>query len=586
MTVRFIVYSLLMVFVAACQSKAPDSAVQHLISAKTGGVNAGKKKIAKGAIPEIVQATPFLVKPEKNIQEERYTVVLHDVPVKELLFTLARDSNINIDIHSDIEGSATINAVEETLPSILERLARQVDFLYEIKNGVLVIRPDSKFWQVYNVDHLSMERSSSGSMSLGLKSGSEVETTSTSDVTTSNDSKFWQPIVDGIINIIKLDDALVASEVAKRESAEKKSNAADEEVADEESTDEEAATEEDSGDDPVITHKSTGTISVLATSRQHRQIQIFFDNIMASSQRQVLIEATIVEVQLNDYFQRGIDWSKSSTSSTSPGINAGFGNAATATATTTAFTGSNLASSFSVGQQISSKLIGGSLTVAMQFLDEFGDVSVLSSPKVMAINNQAAMMKVVDERIYFKLDITPATSTTTNGVTTTTPLQVESEKQTSLEGVLLSVTPHINDNGIITLHVRPTISQFMGWITDPSVTDGVATNNKVPQFQVREMDSILRVPDGQIVVLGGMMRDKVTSKVTKIPGVSMIPFLGAAFEKKTREVNKTELAIFLRPTIITPQKMRDEVDSMNLSFEEIKNRFGNDKAWNSIKRKD
>jgi MSHA biogenesis protein MshL len=576
MTVRFIVLCLLMFFVAACQSKLPDSAAQHMISSETGAVNAGQKKVAKGPIPDIVQVTPFLVKPAESIQEERYTVVLHDVPVKELLFTLARDSNINIDIHSDIEGNATINAVEETLPSILERLARQVDFIYEIKSGVLVVRPDSKFWHTYKVDYLSMERSSSGSMTLDLKSTGDAKTASSTGVETTNDSKFWQPIVDGIINIIKLDDALIAADLAKREAAEKEAKAAEEDAEDEEKADEEATEEEDSGSDPVITHKSTGTISVLATGRQHKQVQIFFDNIMASSQRQVLIEASIVEVQLNDYFQRGIDWYRFASTGSTFGLGDRARQNVLTSTDTQAVPGSLRAGVnpiFALGHRFVSG--GASYVLELKMLEEFGDVTVLSSPKVMAINNQAAMMKVVDEILYFRQEI--ETERDDEGNITNTEITYTAEK--ALDGIAMSVTPHISDDGVITLHVRPTISQLIDYKED-------FEGNSVPYFQVREMESILRVPDGQTVVLGGLMKDRVSSKRSGLPGLKDIPFIGAMFEAKNREMQKVETAIFFRPTIMTPEKMRDVVESSKFSFKTVKDRFGEGKDWDSIKRKD
>jgi MSHA biogenesis protein MshL len=570
MTHRYIVFSLLMFFVSACQSKPPDAAAQHLISHKTGQLQASSHKIAKGPIPDIVQATPFLVTPAQSIQEERYTVVLHDVPVKELLFTLARDSNINIDIHSDIEGNATINAVEETLPSILERLARQVDFIYETKGGVLIVRPDSKFWHTYNVDYLSMERTSSGSMSLSLESGGEGDATSTADTETTNDSEFWQPIVDGIINIVKLDDAQIAIKEAKR-SAAKGTVVAEEDAADEDKNkeDDAAATETTATDDPVVVHQATGTISVLATSNQHKQVQVFFDQILNSAQRQVLIEATIVDVQLNDYFQRGVDWSVVTNSSAS-GTNMNIGNLATNS--TSGLTGS-LTSGVSPLLAIGSKLTTGitSFTAELKVLDEFGDVKILSSPKVMAINNQAAMIKVVDEIVFSKTETTNSTDANGNVVQA-----VNTEAQKALEGIIMSVTPHINDNGIVSLHVRPAISQLIG--------SDAATGT--PYFQVREMDSVLRVPSGQTVILGGLMRDRVATGNNGIPGLSQLPFLGRLFESKTREVKKIETAIFLRPTIMSPENMRDEVEKTELSFEDVKNRFDNGLDWGSIKRKD
>ncbi len=291
-----------------------------------------------------------------------------------------------------------------------------------------------------------------------------------------------------------------------------------------------------------------------------------------------MIEASVVEVQLNDYNQKGVDWSRVTGSDGDGGTNARFGDTTDFAQTTSAFTASTLAPNFSLAHQFFKGSKAGTMTVALEFLEEFGDVSVLSSPKVMAINNQTAMMKVVDERVYFKLEVTQGTtSTDANGNTVTTASNVTGTKQTSLEGIILAVTPHVNPDGIITLHVRPTISQFLEWVDDPTTSNGVTTGNKVPKFQVREMDSMLRVPSGQVVVLGGMMRDKSSTKITKVPGLSNIPLLGEAFQKTQREVNKTELAIFLRPTIMNPDNMREAVQKTRFSFGQKSERFKNTK---------
>ena len=284
MKFRFVTFCLLIFSISTCQSKPPDAASQHLLPAGTGIAQEKPGKVNSDPIPDIVQVSPFLSKPNRSVKDERFTVVLHDIPVRELLFTLARDSDINIDIHPDIKGNATLNAVEETLVSILERLARQVDFIYEEKNGVLVIRPDNKFWNTYNVDYLSLKRKSTGSMSLALEASGDVEASSKGDVDTTNDSEFWTPIVEGITAIIESDEAQRIADAANRAGAKGT-------VATDESADEETAATADAGaeattetatatGDFVVAHQATGVISVFATSRQHKQVQVFFDQIM------------------------------------------------------------------------------------------------------------------------------------------------------------------------------------------------------------------------------------------------------------------------------------------------------------------
>jgi MSHA biogenesis protein MshL len=577
MAVRSIVFSLLMLAVASCQSKPPEVAAQHLVPSASGLVQADPVEVAKDPIPDIVRATPFLSKPvESNIAEERYTVVLHDVPVKELLFTLARDSNINIDIHSDIEGNTTINAVDETLANILSRLARQSDFIYEVKDGVLVVRPDTKFWHTYDVDYLNIKRDVTSTMSLSLDSSGDIESDSSAEIKNEMNVNFWEPLVDGINFIIELDIAEREKLAAKREEAKKTVD--DEGLDSEDGGDKDAAAEDDAkaeGSDFVVTHQATGTLSVLATSKQHKQIQVFFDQIMSIAQRQVLIEATIVEVQLNDYFQRGIDWYRF-TGASSSGTNFGFGDKARLdilTDTDTNFQPGALRAGanpvFALGHKFVTS--GSSNILELQMLEEFGDVTVLSSPKVMALNNQTAFMKVIDEILYFTKEVEQEKDD--DGNVTSTETTYTPEK--GFEGIVMSVTPHINADNVVSLHVRPTISQLIDYKTDGS-------GATVPYFQVRDMESVLRVPDGQTVVLGGLMKDRVSTKKSGLPGLAKIPLVGAMFETKAREVNKIETAIFFRPTIITPEKLRDEITKTKLSFGAIKSRFGEDDGMKKI----
>jgi general secretion pathway protein D len=167
----------------------------------------------------------------------------------------------------------------------------------------------------------------------------------------------------------------------------------------------------------------------------------------------------------------------------------------------------------------------------------------------MALNNQAALLKVVDNIVYFKVTVTPGTLAT---ATTPGTLAVYS---TSVEkvpvGVVLSVTPQINANGNVSLNVRPTISRIIRFVNDPNPdlkTAGVT--NPVPEVQVREIESLLQVSSGQTVVLGGLMQDKVANNNNSVPGISDLPIVGKLFKAKDDIRTKTELVIFLRPTVI------------------------------------
>ncbi len=201
----------------------------------------------------------------------------------------------------------------------------------------------------------------------------------------------------------------------------------------------------------------------------------------------------------------------------------------------------------------------GNLSGAVQLLDSFGDVKVLSSPKLSVMNNQTATLKVVDNKVYFTVSVTPGTTSTT-GTTqptfTTTPIPVA-------VGFTMNVTPEISDSDSVTINVRPTITRIIGYVNDPNpslanpcgfnVTSGcsiAAVVNRVPEIRTREMESIIRVNSGQIAVLGGLMQDEINNLSDGVPVVDNIPGIGNIFKNRNDTKTKSELVIFLRPVIV------------------------------------
>ncbi|MEO5354033.1 MAG: hypothetical protein H7835_12595, partial [Magnetococcus sp. XQGC-1] len=562
MLYRWLIACFMALCVGACQEiPVMPIAKEHLQQSVTAKPDADKD------IPDVVKVSPYLPTVEKNAQPERYTVVLHDVPIRDLLFPLARDSNLNIDIHPDIEGRVTINAVEQTLPKILERLATQVEMIYEFNKGVLVIRPDRPFWHTYSVDYLNLKRKSTSKMGLSLEAGKEgvsSSSSSSSDVDNSMDFDFWGALLEGIRKIVKLDQIEDGKLALKRQGNSAKSRKSTANVDNSDEVDHKKDKEQ-KGDEFLVTHQGTGVISVLASKKQHAQIQIFLDQVTSRANRQVLIEATIVEVRLNHNYFHGVDWRRVTGGRT--GINMGSGDAPyfdylavpgggwTSTAGGSPFSGAlpffALAQQFADGASPSQ-----TLSVSLKLLDEYGKVSVLSSPKVIALNNQTALMKVANEKAYFEYQEDEQYNTTGD----LKHIKRKFEKKTALEGLLLAVTPNINESGIISLHVRPTISDSLGSEPVPS------GQGSVPLFRIREMESVLRVPSGQTVVLGGLMRDVANNDKVGFPGLMDNIFLGNFFSTTRHETYKTEMAIFIKPTIMAPDNIRQSMSDVHFSL--------------------
>lgn len=545
-----------------------------------------KPAVAAGNIPKPVKSTAFLPPPKPRVKEQTYSVVVNDVPVREILFALARESKLNVDIHPGIMGNVTLNAVDQTLPSILERISRQIDLRYKVEGNVLALTPDIPTLRTYKINYVNMDRDTSSSIGVaaqiaspgtvssgtGGTSPSSASTlsgnSSSTTVTSKSKNNFWDLLSDNIRIILKTTKTQTANteeraaraeairvsqeERLKQVEAVSKAGAGAEKLFQEAFKSQPASFE---SKDEVILNPVAGTVTVMATERQHGFIQQYIDTVMASVQRQVLIEATIVEVSLNDQFQTGIDWSRLGSGGTlgsTPGTAAagkGFtfkqslGGAATQ--------GNELIVGF---LNTASPL--GNLAASLRLLETFGNTRVLSSPKLMAINNQTAILKVVENLVYFTIKADTTTNQTNSQTTyTTTP-------QTIPVGVWMSVTPQVHEDNSVTLNVRPTISRKFGdGVEDPNPDlkrNGLNIKSIIPQTQLREMESVLQINSGQTVVLGGLMQDDISRNTDAVPGVSRIPVLGKLFQGKNDRTNKTELVIFLRPTVIPSASLESE----------------------------
>ncbi|MBS4096341.1 MAG: hypothetical protein KGZ83_05820 [Sulfuricella sp.] len=322
---------------------------------------------------------------------------------------------------------------------------------------------------------------------------------------------------------------------------------------------------------------------------------------MSSAKRQVLIEATVVEVILNDQYQSGIDWKRIALGAGLTGrqnfAGSDLSNVANpmpdmtrATQISNIMGDSNLdaAMKYNLIQQIApgfsmagldpttglpaiqgiagGKLpladtafsstgngltIGysnsGSIAAAIKLLNTFGNVKVLSSPKISALNNQTALLKVVDNKVYFTVNVQVTPATATSASTTVYQTTVN----TVPVGFLMTVTPQVDENDMVTLNVRPTVSRIIRYVNDPNPALAQAgTISPIPEIQVREMESIIKVFNGHTAIMGGLMQDTVTKSTDGVPGLSKMPVIGDAFSNRNDSTTKSELVIFMRPVVV------------------------------------
>lgn len=503
---------------ASCgPTRPPEQSAGHINSADQ----------AAGDIPLPASQTTLLPVPEPRPQLETYTVVVSNVPVRDLLFSMARDARINLDIHNDIHGRVTLNAIDQTLEQILQRIAEQVSIRYNLEQNTLRVRADTPYLQTYKVDYVNISRTSKGVVRVattigstgqadigenagGSSAGSASENNSSlTEVSLISDNKFWETLSHNIIEII---------------------------TGDIEQNNEQAIQQTQDGretNDDVIVNREAGMIMVRATYKQHREIQQFIDQVLNNSRRQVMIEATIAEIKLSDRYQAGVDWSRIAEDAID-GVNV-----------LTDLSGSNLATSPFTSMTVNQLSSGDQVSVTLRALEQFGDVKVLSSPRVMAINNQPAILKVVDNIVYFEMDVDTSISES-NTLTT-----FETEIKTVPVGFVMAVTPYINEHNTVTLNIRPTISRVIDSVEDPNPAfKNADVISEVPVIQVREIESVLTINSGDTAVIGGLMQDTVNDNVSGIPFLSDIPVIGSLFRYEDDLREKSELVIFIRPRVI------------------------------------
>ncbi|MBA3058557.1 MAG: type II and III secretion system protein [Gammaproteobacteria bacterium] len=488
---------------------------------------------------------------------------MNNVNVQDLLFALARDAKLNVDIHPSIAGTVTMNVHDQTLTEILDRVARQVDLRYEMEGKNLSIQPDSPYLKHYRVDYPNIQRDAKTSISTstnvastgggaGSTGGGGGSNASTSSIENTSNNRFWTTLYGNLVDLLRETDK-VLPEVATAAVPQPALNpgntgtgtgtgvvaAPAAAVALPRTTFREAAS--------VIANPETGNISVRATQNQHAKVREFLDRVLSSARRQVLIEATVVEVDLSSRYQQGIDWSLLQTG----GANAGSGITVRPAGGSGGLQTGGLVSSIASLSFKQFRLWDGDtdLSAMLSLLESFGTLRVLSSPKVSVLNNQSSVLKVVDNKVYFSITVTPGTAASL-GVAAT-PATYTTTINTVPIGFLMTVVPQISEANEVTLNLRPTISRITGYATDPNPV--LAQNNlinRIPEVQTREMESVLRVQSGDIAILGGLMQDSRDNNSDEVPGLNRVSFLGDLFKYRNDSSSKSELVIFLRPTVL------------------------------------
>jgi general secretion pathway protein D len=527
------------------------------------------------AIPPPASQVALPPEPRAAAPEAKYNIVVVNARVQDVLLAVAKEAGVNIDIHGGIEGSVTLNAIDQPLGQILKRIASQVDMRYEINGANIAVMPDSPFLKSYRVDYVNMSRdtnetygisttvlsgtvtnTSSSSGAASSTSGTSGANNSTISITSVSKNRFWETLEKNLKDLLRETDKLLpegssetivqnrgqSNSTGTQARAQQRRNATNAQGGATITTPGETQTQNEFFEQrltfreaaSVIVNPEVGVITVRATSRQQEKVAEFLEQVTVSARRQVLIEATIVEVLLNDQYQSGVDWAAIAKN----GLGWTFNQS---------FLGANMALPpyFSASYSNPNPASGGNISSTIKLLATFGNTRVLSSPKLMVLNNQTAVLKVVDNRVYFTVQANTSQNANTSLTTFTTTQNVVPI------GLIMNVTPQVSENGTVMVNVRPTVTRIIGFIKDPNPSLALANVvSLVPETQTREMESVLKVSSGQTAVLGGLMTDSFEGSRDGLPIMARVPVIGDLFSYRNDKAQKAELVIFMRPIVI------------------------------------
>ncbi|HIJ63609.1 MAG TPA: hypothetical protein HPQ04_13020, partial [Rhodospirillaceae bacterium] len=330
-----------------------------------------------------------------------------------------------------------------------------------------------------------------------------------------------------------------------------------------------------------------GVVSVFATARQHKLIKGYLDKVLTKAGAQVLIEAKVVEISLSDQYSTGVDWMalRQNMQKVGGGISL-LSPSTNPSATLPSLPAGqvyNLPSPFGTsGFNVGITSFGGDLAGMINLVKAFGSTRTLSSPRLTVMNNHTAVLKVAENHVYFKLTATVTSTPTATGSTPSQTATYSSQLQTVPIGLVMTVQPSIDsERDQVTLSMRPTVTAWSGnTVSDPAVALSLASacststssacsqssintaisSSSVPVIDVREMESVVTVPSGAVVVMGGLMQEVVNKTDSGLPGAMDVPVVGSLFKADSDQTKMTELVVFLKATVVHGAPVIDDAD--------------------------
>lgn len=509
-----------------------DAALQEGITEPAPAVS--PQDISSALLPSINLDVPG----STNIDvEPRFDIKVNRANAKQFFMGLVEGTPYNMVLHPEVKGRITLDLKNVTVDEVMNVAGDVFGYDYEKTASAFHVFPNQMSTRIFKVNYLDVQRSggsqmsvSSGQVTQSNGSSSSTDNNSSgsssssgvtgSQVNTRSQSSFWKELNASLQSIVGNKDGR-----------------------------------------SVVVSPQAGIVVVRAMPFELRGVEKFINETQNSIQRQVILEAKIIEVELSENFQSGINWS--AIGSNDSGSNSGVasvigGGSVFSGAGVTGIAGNTGNLNPSALSQINgstASAFGGVFTLALQATNDFsafiellksqGDVKVLSSPKVSTINNQKAVIKVGKDEFF----ITDVSSNTNTGSSTTTT-QNDVELTPFFSGVALDVIPQISESGEIILHIHPTVSTVVEKTKNISVSTTNALSVPLAVSSIRESDSIIRATNGQVVVIGGLMQDVLQDDNASVPGLGDIPVVGGLFGQTRQVKRKSELVILLKPIVV------------------------------------
>ncbi|CAK0770205.1 MSHA biogenesis protein MshL [Gammaproteobacteria bacterium] len=504
--------------------------IQHeLAMAAVKGPDASHAAV-ENALPPPPLHVPLPASRPESVQ--RFNLTVNNAPASELFVGLAAGTPYSILLHPEVAGTLSVSLKNVTLFETLDALRDLYGYDYRVTGNRIFVLPLTLQTRVFRVNYLIGNRKGlsdlrviSGSVSdvapvanTGQQVGSSTTTTNTgsnttrgqenSHITTTSNSDFWTDLSRSLID-------LVGHEPGRN----------------------------------VITNPQSGIVVVRAMPSELRDVADFLRAMELSVERQVILEAKIINVSLKDDYQAGINWAGVANSDNSSLVAGRSSSSFTANSTgaTIKTENSTLDSS---GVTIGGGLFGiafvhKGFSALLEFLQTQGNIQVLSSPRIATLNNQKAVLKVGTDEFF----VTGVSSTTVSGGTTsaTTP---NVTLQPFFSGITLDVTPQIDQENNIILHIHPSVSDVSQASQRIDLGNNGVLNLPLAKSNVSETDSIIRTHDGQIVALGGLMTQTVSDDRTQLPGLGDLPVVGGLFRNTNQSLVKKELVILLKASVV------------------------------------